>query len=141
MTSPIPDEQLVELWRLEAEATPGPWAPCSTHPYEIDQLVLHRGTGALGVYPGSATVVAADDEENGHAGCGTEADAALIAAARNAIPGLRARLERAEAKLRDVRREVEELVGDHHHSVQYENEVQFEALQETFARLGITEES
>ena len=102
---------LDELERLEKAATPGPWRADG---FEIDQL-SDAGEGyPLDHYPDCANVstwVGASGED-GPYGIQRKEDAALIAAARNALPALlraarerdelRARAERAEARVKEL---------------------------------------
>ncbi len=82
----IAEEQLAELERLEREATPGPWGCEADGDYEeIAELFGQavRGDGK------SSTVILSQ--------CCPLPDAALIVAARNALPDLLAEVRRLRA--------------------------------------------
>lgn len=87
------------LRELLAKATPGPWR----QEFYRDGELLPDGTGGLDDYetPGSNVYVIDQSSDEGYCltefDAGRPADAALIVAAVNALPGLLERLERVEA--------------------------------------------
>ncbi len=83
--STLTTEQLDELRRLEAAATPGPWA--SNRGYE-------QGDPGVFVCPVAGGYVIACEDQGP-----SEADADLIVAARNALPSLLTGLDTARAEL------------------------------------------
>ena len=105
-------EEIAELRRLEAEATPGPWRHegCG----EVVQLIEHDSvSGSWDYYPGSADIAsnATDYHTGSEGGIYKADDAALIAAMRNAIPSLLSAAERA-LELEEQVRELEHLDPD-----------------------------
>ena len=91
-----PDDPIAELRRLEADATPGPWVATSDDDHERNDVVtcsqvayVHNKHVSMYVF----TEAAADPYRSDT----PWADAQLIATARNALPALLDRLERAEA--------------------------------------------
>ncbi len=98
MSVQIPDDELTELWRLEAEARPGPWE-CNDGPWAH---TAHDGTEAV--------LMASGGQAN--------ETAALMVAARNSLPGIRARLERAEERVRMLEEQRESLREQVAHHIQ-----------------------
>ena len=100
MAEPTTDAEVAELRRLNEAATPGPWL---FDPENVG-MTFDSGYGLIAGYtPGSllagyevvhvrCSVRFAEKHGDGVA----EANAALVSAARNALPGLLARLEQAE---------------------------------------------
>lgn len=87
MTQPISDEDLAALWALAAQATNAPWEANSDR--IGDYLVVHNTAAVCDLLDGSLAA---------------QQDALLIAAARNALPGLRARIAAEAAELARLRR-------------------------------------
>jgi hypothetical protein len=119
MTQPISDTDLARLKELEAQTTPGPWAgnvyPKSSVEEHADMyreqlklgvmtddgnpVVYHIGVGEYGTDSARTICMLGN-------GPTSESNGAFILAARNHLPALIARLEKAEERVKELESEI-----------------------------------
>lgn len=92
MTTPLSTTDLDELERLEREATPGPWRECGHDRGGCicGQVWSEHGQSSLVLKPDCGDEVPVPDAKH------KTANAALVAATRNALPALLAAARRLE---------------------------------------------